>query len=79
MGLHGRPSSMIVRLAEKYKGLEVTIFNGAEKASAKSIMEIMMLAACEGTILEVHAVGQNAKLFTSELQTLFNSKFFELE
>ncbi len=59
-GLHTRPSMELVRCSSKFKSqinliLENMVVNG------KSILGILMLAACEGTKIEIEAKGPDAK------------------
>jgi len=62
LGLHARPAMALADLASGY-ACEVTIERHNEPATrvnAKSIMEMMMLAATQGTKLLVTASGDGA-------------------
>lgn len=77
LGLHARPSAMLVQLANGFKSnLFVTRDNGDE-INAKSIMGVMMLAAAKGTILQFRAVGADAAELLDAVENLFNAKFNE--
>ena len=45
MGIHTRPAAQIVRLANRYPDVEITVSNAEESVYGKSIMGLMMLAA----------------------------------
>ena len=59
MGLHARPAVVFVEVVNKYKS-SVVVRNGAQAVDGKSIMQIMMLAATQGTELEIEANGPDA-------------------
>ncbi len=77
MGIHTRPAAQIVRLANKYPDLEITVSKDAEVVNGKSIMGLMMLAAGQGSLLKFSVRGPEAVQFLTEMETLFASKFSE--
>jgi phosphocarrier protein HPr len=77
MGMHARPAAMVVRAANRYPALDVSVRKGKEQVNGKSIMGLMMLAAGKGTSLEFHVSGLDARKFIDELVVLFERKFEE--
>ena len=58
LGLHARAASKLVQLASKYP-VELKLGHEDMTVNAKSIMGVLMLAACKGTDLTLTAVGDN--------------------
>ena len=71
-GLHARPASMFVKIANKYEA-EVTVKKGGESVNGKSIMGLMTLAANKGSVLEIEAVGPDAQAALDELEKFLTS------
>ena len=77
MGIHTRPAAQIVRLANRYPEVEVTVSKDDESVNGKSIMGLMMLAAGQGSKLRFSAQGKDAAQFLDEMDNLFARKFDE--
>jgi len=77
MGIHTRPAAQIVRLANRYPEVEITVSKDDEVVNGKSIMGLMMLAAGQGSKLRFSVKGKDAKLFLDEMDALFVRKFDE--
>jgi phosphocarrier protein len=77
MGIHTRPSAQIVRLANRYPDVEITVSKDDEVVNGKSIMGLMMLAAGQGSRLKFSVKGKESAQFLEEMETLFNRKFDE--
>lgn len=77
LGLHARPSAMLVQLANQFKADLFVSRDGEEEVNAKSIMGVMMLAAACGTVLRFRAVGDDGPTLLDALEKLFLSKFNE--
>ena len=60
LGLHARAASKLVQLASKYP-VELKLGHEDMTVNAKSIMGVLMLAACKGTDLTLTAVGDDAQ------------------
>jgi len=58
-GLHARPAMVLVDVASGFSA-DIRIVKGQQAVDAKSIMQLMMLAAVCGTTLEVVAKGSDA-------------------
>lgn len=78
MGIHARPAAMIVRIANKYPGVELEVAKDDERVNGKSIMGLMMLAAGNGSKLEFLASGADARQLLDELAGLFERRFDEV-
>ena len=76
MGIHARPAAMIVRITNKFKA-EVFVEKDEEQVNGKSIMGLMMLAACKGSTVKFLATGEDAPQMLAELEALFAKKFDE--
>ena len=76
MGIHARPAAMIVRITNKFKA-EVFVEKDEEQVNGKSIMGLMMLAACKGSKVKFIATGEDAPQMLAELDALFAKKFDE--
>ena len=66
-GLHARPASLFVRLANKFES-DVTVRRGSEKVNGKSIMGLLTLAASEGSVVEIEVSGDDAEGAMKELE-----------
>ena len=79
LGLHARPAMQFVDLASSF-GSEITVHKlGEEPATAdgKSVMQMIILAATEGTKMRIEAAGEDAEQAVNKLAELFESKFGE--
>ena len=78
LGLHARAAAKLVRLAGRFE-CDITLRRGEQEADAKSIMAVMMLAATEGTELELDARGEDAEEALESLRRLISERFGEDE
>ena len=76
LGLHARPCSKFVKLASTFK-CEVWVSKDDESVNGKSIMGLMMLAAGQGSRLQITAEGADANEALVALEKLVNGKFDE--
>jgi phosphocarrier protein HPr len=78
LGLHARAASKLVQLASKYP-VELKIGREDMTVNAKSIMGVLMLAACKGTDLTLTAVGDDvqAKAAVDAVVELIGQRFGE--
>ncbi len=78
LGLHARPAMMFVETASKYQAMvSVCRTDQSEPVDGRSIMQMMMLAATEGTQLEISATGEDAENAVEALVELVKSNFQE--
>ena len=73
-GLHARPATQFVELANRFVCDVIVIKQGTE-VNGKSIMGIMMLGAECGSELLIRAVGDEAETAVERLAELVRSRF----
>lgn len=78
LGLHARAASKLVKLASAYN-CELHIEKDDQSVSCKSIMGVMMLAASCGTMVTLHADGDDAEPAMQALCDLIERRFDEDE
>ncbi|HEY2865911.1 MAG TPA: HPr family phosphocarrier protein [Pyrinomonadaceae bacterium] len=78
LGLHARAAAKLVRLASTFES-DITIgrVDLCSSANARSILNVLTLAAVEGTTLEVVAAGSDEAAALEAVSGLFNSRFDE--
>lgn len=78
LGLHARAAAKLVQLASKFP-VEIKLGNDEMSVNAKSIMGVLMLAACRGTELTLSAVGdaQSAQAALDAITQLIGDRFGE--
>ncbi len=59
MGMHARPAALLVELAGSFRS-RITLEKDNIKVDGKSIMGVLMLAAAQGSTLEVQTDGDDA-------------------
>lgn len=75
-GLHARPAMDFSKAAAGFVS-DVRVRCDDEDADGKSVMELMMLAAIQGTEIEVICVGEDAKDALEHLASLVKRGFDE--
>jgi phosphocarrier protein len=78
LGLHARAAAKLVGLASGY-GAEVTLEKRGQRVNGKSIMGVMMLAASQGTVLNLQVDGEGEAEAMQALIELIDNKFGEGE
>lgn len=76
LGLHLRASSKLSQLATKFP-CEVWLSKSAKRINAKSVLGVTMLAAGQGTEIEVETIGAQEEEAMTALLALINDKFGE--
>ncbi len=76
LGLHARASAKLVSIASRFSS-EITLIKDGIEVNGKSIMGIMMLAACKGTELLLRAEGSDAEEALEAIESLVNDRFGE--
>ena len=66
-GLHARPASLFVKIANKYES-DVVVRKVSDVVSGKSIMGLMTLAASQGSVIEIEVSGNDAEQAMRELE-----------
>ena len=81
LGLHARPAMQFVDVANSFKS-DITVHKFGEEpgeADGKSVMQMIILAATEGTKMRIDAEGEDAQEAVKKLAQLFEDKFGEGE
>ena len=76
LGLHARASSKLTELACSFSS-EIFLIKDENKVNAKSIMEVLMLAASKNTIILLEASGPDEKEAILSIEKLFVNYFEE--
>jgi phosphotransferase system HPr (HPr) family protein len=76
LGLHARPSALLVKAATKYRS-DFFIEKEGMKVNGKSIMGVMMLAAEYRSRLILVAEGVDEAYLMNEIVALFDTRFGE--
>lgn len=76
LGLHARPSSLLVKAATKYRS-DFFIEKDGMRINGKSIMGVMMLAAEMNSQLLLVADGVDEAYLLEEITGMFKSRFGE--
>lgn len=79
MGLHARPAMQFVDLANTFASNVTVRKEGPEPVTAdgKSVMQMIILEATQGTPLIIEATGDDAEVAVGKLAELFETKFGE--
>jgi phosphocarrier protein len=78
LGLHARASAKLTKLAGGFRS-EVFMARGERRVNAKSIMGVMMLAAGNGTEVQIEVEGADEQAAMDALIVLISDKFGEGE
>ncbi len=78
LGLHARAAARFVQTAAAFK-CEISVIKNGNKVNGKSIMGLMMLAASQGTLLELVTNGENEEGAMQALVALIADRFGESE
>lgn len=78
LGLHARSASKLVSVASKYLS-DIEIIYKNKQVSAKSIMNLLMLAAKQGDTIIIRCEGEDEELALDAICELIARKFDEEE
>lgn len=78
IGLHIRPAYLIARLASRYE-CSIEIIKDGQSVNGKSVLEILMLAATQGTLLTILARGHDADQAVAALTPVIEQEAFAEE
>jgi phosphocarrier protein len=76
LGLHARASAKLTKLAGSFRS-EVAMSRNGRRVNAKSIMGVMMLAAGNGSEVELEIEGEDEQAAMTAITALFDDKFGE--
>jgi len=74
LGLHARAAARFVQAANRFRS-RVQVTRGGSTMDGKSILGILLLAASQGSILEVCATGEDERAAVEALCALVESAF----
>ncbi|MCH1430209.1 MAG: HPr family phosphocarrier protein [Chlamydiales bacterium] len=75
-GLHARPATSIVKLLKNFESSVSFTFNG-ETVNAKSVMNLLLLAAGKDSEIHVTVEGSDAESLKAKLIEVFEKGFME--
>jgi phosphocarrier protein HPr len=78
LGLHARAAVLLVQTANQYEA-EVTVSKDGQSVNGRSIMGIMMLAAEQGSSIDVTTTGPQAEEALEAIRGLVDARFHEAE
>jgi len=78
LGLHARAAALLAETAGRFQ-CQVTVSKDGRAVDAKSIMELLLLAANRGSVLDVTAVGIDAEAAVAAVGALIVDRFGEAE
>lgn len=78
LGLHARAAAKFITEAGQYSS-RVQLARNSDPVNGKSIMEVMMLAASQGTELTLITEGEDEVEAAEALEQLINDRFGEPE
>jgi len=77
LGLHARAATQLVKICAKYQcDIEVYI-EEEKKVNGKSIIGLLTLAAKQGSLLKIQAIGDQSGECLVEIKKLITNKFGE--
>ncbi len=77
-GLHARASAALSRLAGQYQS-RVTVSHDGVSADARSIMDLLLLVASQGCVIEILAEGPDAEAAVNAIAALVGDGFGETD
>jgi phosphocarrier protein HPr len=78
LGLHARAAVLLVQASARFEA-KVTVGKDGQEVDGRSIMGVMMLAAEQGSHIEVTATGPDAQAALDAITELVANKFNESE
>lgn len=77
-GLHARAAAKLATTAAQYSS-RIQVRNSANWVDAKSVMSLMLMAATQGTTIEVVAEGDDEQAAFTAVKNLIDNRFEEDE
>jgi phosphocarrier protein len=79
LGLHARPAAKVVHIASGFQSeLKLRRLDARSgEADCRSVLAMLMLAACKGTELELSACGDDASAALDAVESYFSRGFDE--
>ena len=76
LGLHARAARRFVLMAGKFDA-DVRVHKNGTEASGRDILDLLLLGAAPGTVIELTATGPQAEAAVTALADLIECKFDE--
>jgi phosphocarrier protein HPr len=76
LGLHARAAAQLVQVAGQFDA-DITVTKDGQTVDGKSILGLMMLAAGQGSYIDVSAAGPQAAEALAAIERLMEQKFNE--
>jgi len=78
LGLHARAAAKLATTSARF-GSQIQVGVDGKLVDAKSVMSLMLLAASQGTLLDLEVEGKDEILASEEIAELINDYFDEGE
>ena len=78
LGLHARAAALFVQTVNRFSS-QVIVSNDGTTADGRSIMEMLMLGATQGSKIQVEITGEDAEKALRAIEKLIESCFNEAE
>jgi phosphocarrier protein HPr len=78
LGLHARAAVLMVQAATRFES-QVTVTKDGQSVDGRSIMGVMMLAAEQGSHIEVETAGPDARAALDAISALVANRFNEAD
>ena len=78
LGLHARPASRFAQLASKFES-DIWLVKEGTSVDGKSILEVLILACPQGSVLTIKADGRDAEQAVAALKSLVDVSFGETD
>ncbi len=78
LGLHARAAAMLVQTVSKFQA-DIKISKDGQVVDGRSILGLLMLAAAQGSVIEVIAQGPEAEQALAAIEELITRRFDEEE
>ena len=76
VGMHARPAVKLTKLAKKFQShIAIRVEGAADWINAKSVAKVMAMRAAHGSIIEIKAVGEDARAAVTALVDLVATDF----
>ncbi len=76
LGLHARAAALLVQTATQFDA-DITVAKDGQTVNGKSILGLMMLAAAQGSFIDVSVSGPQASEALAAIERLCEQKFNE--
>lgn len=76
LGMHVRPASLFARTAGGFSS-SITVIKGKQQVDGKSIMQLLMLGALQGSEVVIEADGEDADEAVAALEEVVHNNFGE--